>query len=1198
MMNNYQKVFLVVTSLIGFLCLNPAFAEITVRPFGFTVSIEENQEVEVELVLNNSGEEEVAFNINYGLGDDENDRRGGPRRDDLGDILHEFDVPNGGADEQKVGVAWDWENNWMWISNNPNNSVVAVDPNDDYNVAREIEVQTPFNVTCLNGHLYIINNTLDCIFHYDTDGENLGNIDVGFNTGAITRSEELGLLFIMNDAGRAIHVFTVQDNGEPDEQIGVIPSMGAMCGDDNRYRAICWVDAHTEGQFWLTNPTADADGGRLWEIFINTEEWEPVEVVANCEIRPNCPTNRQRFGIGHDGENMWTTAYSSGTVRIIDDGIREFHMLTIDPEEGIIPGNDSEAIEITVITDGCEAGVYNMLIEIAFTEPEEERDDFEEGVIQISGIVSLDSPTAEISGTVTDAINNDPIEGVFARLDRYIIGVSPDEEGNYALSDLPVGEYELTFSAPDYLPTIEAVDLGEDDVELNVELLYAEFNPDEDEFFMALEPDMEQTFEFDVSNGGNGPLTYIVERRLANEDANADPWERRNICNAEEAVEDNQLNGVVVVDGMFYVSGGNNRNAVNKIYVLNQEGEHIRDFNQFHESDYGMRDLCWDGELIWGADERTLYGFDTNGELVREIEGEAGSYRSLTYDSENDMFISADITSDIYVTDLEGNLVRTIDRPGDLRSYGLAYWPEDPDDYKLYIFSRDDGDAPMVNKVNLENGNLAFVNELNLGGRPGGIDITNQLDVYSWVFVGIVQTPDRIGVWQLAARRDWFLIEPENGEIAADGSEEFVLTLDATGLPIDNSFEGELVFNHDGIGGQTVIPVRLDVVEGRVPTFRVLDLNIGWNMVSVNLQPEEEDVEVLLAGLVEAGLVIMMKDGAGHFYRPEFNFNNIPGWFVDQGYQIKMRDVGELRLAGISVLRDDPIRLEEGWHLVSYYPNFPIEATLALSNIEDHLIIAKDGFGNFYIPEWEFSNIGNMSAGQGYYLNVDAEVVLRYTFEREEGMPYNEIHRPVSVYSKPGQLPVHSVTGTNMSLLVLADPSITGEIGIYTSGELVGSGVIQNGACGIAVWGDDPSTDERDGVVDGDPFEIKLLDNGVLRSVDYTVLSGEGVYCHDGLLVIQLIGVCETPVEFGISSVYPNPFNSQMQVSYSLPEAGNISLNVYDLTGRLVMLLFNDRHQAGLHTVSLDGSHLVSGIYLIRFEAFGSISQAKVALVK
>ncbi|MDP8239922.1 MAG: T9SS type A sorting domain-containing protein, partial [Candidatus Hatepunaea meridiana] len=259
--------------------------------------------------------------------------------------------------------------------------------------------------------------------------------------------------------------------------------------------------------------------------------------------------------------------------------------------------------------------------------------------------------------------------------------------------------------------------------------------------------------------------------------------------------------------------------------------------------------------------------------------------------------------------------------------------------------------------------------------------------------------------------------------------------------------------------------------------------------------------------------------------------------------------------------------------------------------------IAKDGYGNFYIPAWDYSNMGDMDAGRGYFVNVDENIQLVYVFEREEAISSNIILHS-SVYTEPGSLPVHSQTGSNMSLLVLADPVITGDIGVYASGNMVGSGVLQDGICGIAVWGDDLTTDIVDGAVEDEYLEIRLLENGNLSPVGYTLLSGKDVYNQDALSVIRLTESIELPDEFAIVSAYPNPFNSLMKVSYSLPEAANIKLNVFDLAGRFVAELVNGRHQAGIYTAAFDGYDLASGIYMIRFEAGGHTLQYKVTLVK
>ncbi|MDP8241149.1 MAG: carboxypeptidase regulatory-like domain-containing protein [Candidatus Hatepunaea meridiana] len=816
-----------------------------------------------------------------------------------------------------------------------------------------------------------------------------------------------------------------------------------------------------------------------------------------------------------------------------------------------------------------------------------------------------------LTGTVTDTEDDSPIDHAQVITSQDHRGWT-DEEGHFIFPFGPSGDFSVTVSKDGYnTATVEDLHL-ENDEELDIEigLLHPEFEASENGFIVELEPVLESTFEFDVANDGNGPLIYSIERRLVDEVG--EPWEERLLQNIEEVVEDTYLNGVVFVEDYFYISGGTGGVNFSKIYVLDTEGELVRDFDQFHESRYGMRDLTWDGELIWGADERTLYGFNTAGELIETIEGEAGSYRALTWNPDRGVFLSSDIATNIFLTDREGNLVGTINRPDAVRTYGLAYWSDDPDGYNLYASSRGEDTDLMIAKINLEDSDFIIETEFDYNDcRPGGICMTNEFDVFNWAFVWIIQSPDNLSVWHIGARREWFQIDPEDGEIAAGEYQEFTLTINASGLPTDNIFEGELVFHHNAEGLEAVIPVTLEVVEGEVHTFRNLTMNVGWNMVSVNLQPDEEDIEVLLADLIDAGSLLMMKDGSGHFFHAATGFNNIPGWVVDEGYLIKMADEATVTLVGWSVLYNEPIELEEGWQIASYYPPSPVEATLALSGIEDHLIIAKDGRGNFYIPEWEFSNMGDMRKYQGYYLNVDANVNLVYVIEEQDDALGN-LNRQTSVYSEPGLLPVHKPTGKNMSLLVLVGnsqgdrqsrsfgisyPEMV-DIGVYSSNVLVGSGVMQDGICGIAVWGDDPLTDAIDGALQGQPLEIRFLENGILRTVNYTLLSGEPVYTTDALTVISVSEPVELPNEFGIISAYPNPFNSSMRISYGLPEAIDISLNLCDITGRRVAELTSGYEKAGVHTIMFDGSNLSSGVYIIRMDAAGLTSQWKAALIR
>lgn len=72
----------------------------------------------------------------------------------------------------------------------------------------------------------------------------------------------------------------------------------------------------------------------------------------------------------------------------------------------------------------------------------------------------------------------------------------------------------------------------------------------------------------------------------------------------------------------------------------------------------------------------------------------------------------------------------------------------------------------------------------------------------------------------------------------------------------------------------------------------------------------------------------------------------------------------------------------------------------------------------------------------------------------------------------------------------------------------------------------------------------------------------------------------DAPEGFRLDQNYPNPFNPTTNIEFAINEPGQVSLKVYDLTGREVASLVNSRMSAGEHTVTFDASNLSSGVYV------------------
>jgi photosystem II stability/assembly factor-like uncharacterized protein len=111
---------------------------------------------------------------------------------------------------------------------------------------------------------------------------------------------------------------------------------------------------------------------------------------------------------------------------------------------------------------------------------------------------------------------------------------------------------------------------------------------------------------------------------------------------------------------------------------------------------------------------------------------------------------------------------------------------------------------------------------------------------------------------------------------------------------------------------------------------------------------------------------------------------------------------------------------------------------------------------------------------------------------------------------------------------------------------------------------------------------------------------GNGVY-ERSLLQNPLVGVVkntEIPKEFKLYQNYPNPFNPSSKIKYQLSKSEYVMINVYDISGKTVKTLVNEKQNAGTYEVKMDASGLSSGVYFYRINAGEFSDVKKMMLVK
>jgi hypothetical protein len=110
-----------------------------------------------------------------------------------------------------------------------------------------------------------------------------------------------------------------------------------------------------------------------------------------------------------------------------------------------------------------------------------------------------------------------------------------------------------------------------------------------------------------------------------------------------------------------------------------------------------------------------------------------------------------------------------------------------------------------------------------------------------------------------------------------------------------------------------------------------------------------------------------------------------------------------------------------------------------------------------------------------------------------------------------------------------------------------------------------------------------------LKQVDF-----DGTFTYSNEVEVDVTA----PLSFNLDQNYPNPFNPTTNISYSIPEAGNIILAVYNTVGEKVAVLVNGYSEAGHFDVSFNASNLPSGVYLYKLQSANSVQTKKMMLLK
>ncbi len=132
-------------------------------------------------------------------------------------------------------------------------------------------------------------------------------------------------------------------------------------------------------------------------------------------------------------------------------------------------------------------------------------------------------------------------------------------------------------------------------------------------------------------------------------------------------------------------------------------------------------------------------------------------------------------------------------------------------------------------------------------------------------------------------------------------------------------------------------------------------------------------------------------------------------------------------------------------------------------------------------------------------------------------------------------------------------------------------------------------------IKDGDPANDETAAD-VCAVINRGGLAPAGIVPESN--TVYKFGDGSMPNEFCLEQNYPNPFNPSTAMSFVLPKASHVKLQVFDMLGRVVTTVYEGHLEAGAHSYSFDGSKIASGVYLYRLTAGDMTETRKMVLLK
>ena len=382
--------------------------------------------------------------------------------------------------------------------------------------------------------------------------------------------------------------------------------------------------------------------------------------------------------------------------------------------------------------------------------------------------------------------------------------------------------------------------------------------------------------------------------------------------------------------------------------------------------------------------------------------------------------------------------------------------------------------------------------------------------------------------------------------------------LDLSTLPGGTYTYGVVHYDVNGNASDTAwVTITIDDNEDIIP------LKAGWNLISSNKIPLNNTMQDIFGDLIPGNLVYVTGFNQGSsLYNPNgLPFLNTLNQF-DQGYGywVKVNQADTLRIIGNNIPSNFKINLNAGWNLSGYMNPASSTPQQYLGDlISANNLLYCTGFDQgtqlFNPNGLPFLNtLNTMQRPFGYWIKVNNPVgSSQYRLTNESGNYFSPEYMFIN-----GKMNLDGFDGNTINVYNSNNEKLA-EMLVLKEGYLMTT----------PIYGDDPQTLYSEGFAKGENLIFEL--NGMIFESDITFEPN-----------MELKQINLEFDENSVWNIYPNPTNSLSTISFDVNGETNVSVKVFNLTGKLLDIVVDGNYNIGNHSFEWNPINYDKGVYIFK----------------